>query len=111
MKESLVMFLAISFLVNTVLLNIDRSRSFYVLSWVANGQISTASKENTFKIRSPESLNVAGVYQRIEENKARGFIVQNYDSYELTRTGEIFLFVTNFVADVYRLKNWDLNKS
>ncbi len=109
-KESIVMFLAVSFLVNSVMLNIDRSRSFYVLSWVANGQVYIAPAENKLMIISPESSNVKGVYQRIEENKARGFITELDNKYELTFAGKIFLNVTNTIAKTYDLKNWNSNK-
>jgi hypothetical protein len=110
-KESIVMFLAVSFLVNSVMLNIDRSRSFYVLSWVANGQVYIDSGDHKLMIRSPEGMNVNGVYQRVEENKARGFIIESGDKYALSFTGKIFLDITNIIAKTYELKNWDINKN
>lgn len=109
-KEGLIIFLAVSFLINALLLNIDRSRSFYVLSWVANGQISVLPDENDFKIKSLESLNASGVYQRVEENKARGFITIKGDEYALTFAGKVFLDFTNLIATTYKLKNWEINK-
>ena len=92
------------------LVNIDRSRSFYVLSWVDNGSISSNAGELKFRIKSSEALDINGVALRLEEQISRGLVQEANGEYQLTPTGSIYVSMANFLADLYRLENWDINK-
>lgn len=93
------------------LVNVDRSRSFYVLSWVDNGSISSSDGELKFRIKSNEALDTSGVALRLEEQIGRGLVQEANGRYQLTPTGNIYISMANFLADIYRLENWDANKN
>jgi hypothetical protein len=109
--DTLILGLAISFLLNSILLNIDRSRSFYVLSWVQNNQIEIISTPTKLQIKSRESASLDAVLQRVEENQTRGLISKDSNGLHLTRAGEFLLVTSNVLAQVFVLKNWEENKN
>ena len=89
----------------------DRSRSFYVLSWVDNGSISSSDGELNFQIKSSEASDINGVALRLKEQIGRGLVQEVNGRYQLTPTGDLYISVANFLADLYRLENWDANKN
>ncbi len=93
------------------LVNVDRSRSFYVLSWVENGSISSINGELKFRIKSSEALDINGVALRLEEQIGRGLVQEANGRYQLTPIGDLYISMANFLADLYRLENWDANKN
>ena len=93
------------------LVNVDRSRSFYVLSWVDNGSISSSDGELNFQIKSSEASDINGVALRLKEQIGRGLVQEVNGRYQLTPTGDLYISVANFLADLYRLENWDANKN
>jgi hypothetical protein len=94
------------------LLNIERSRSFYVIAWVAEGKVnSTTSGVITQGVQSFEALNPAAVSQRVIENKDRGLFIVKGGKYQLTTLGQAFLKLSNFLAKNYRLRGWFDNKT
>jgi hypothetical protein len=107
--QILLISISVSFVLNTVLLNIDRSRSFYVLSWVSNNQIKNTSGELVISVRSKEALNQEGVNLRLNENIARGLIKKSDDIFILTSRGKILLEVSEKFANLFNLKNWKAN--
>ena len=48
------------------LLNVDRSRSFYVLSWVDQGRILNENSRTVVKVYSTEAADIAGVELRLK---------------------------------------------
>lgn len=109
-KKTLITALAISFILNSLLLNIDRSRSFYVLSWVANGDVNTSASTLVVTAKSEESRNAEATLLRIQENEARGLIERKSNTYKLTFQGKMLLKVSNFLSKVFLLENWEVNK-
>lgn len=96
------------FVIPNTLLNVDRSRSFYVLSWIDSGNISYS--ENKFKItaNSPEAADEAGVIQRVLEQRSRGLIQKS--QMKLTSRGELTLEVAKCLSWLFKLENWALNR-
>jgi predicted PurR-regulated permease PerM len=103
--------LLFAFLAPNCILNIDRSRSFYVLSWVDQNEISFgADGKLVTSIKSPEALNISGVRERISEQINRGLIVRDKNRLSLTFSGRIVLRFSNFVAQIYNLDGWFRNR-
>jgi hypothetical protein len=87
------------------LLNTDRSRSFFVLSWVENSDIGLINQN--LIVNNPVSLefqNPDSVIQRIEEQRKNGLIQSS--SLKLTNGGKYFLASIEFMARVFSLKGW-----
>jgi hypothetical protein len=101
-------FLASCLIVPNTLLNVDRSRSFYVLAWVDAGKISLKNGEFVIRAESLEASDKAGVIQRIAEQQDRGLIQE--DQMTLTAKGKFFLNLANFLSWVFNLENWKLNR-
>lgn len=93
------------------LLNVDRSRSFYVLSWVDQNKISKFGDQFLVQVQSSESLDIPGVKQRVEEQQQRGLIRENNGVYQVTEIGSSMLGVANFLAKLFNLENWESNKN
>ena len=102
----LIIFGLISYnVISFSLLNTDRSRSFFVLSWVKNGDIGLINQN--LIVNNPVSLefqNSDSVIQRIEEQRKNGLIDSR--TLKLTTWGKYFLSSIEFVARVFSLKGW-----
>ena len=94
---------------SVMLVNIDRSRSFYVLSWVGKDKIHYVNGKIHVNVQSMEAINLEGVEQRINEQKDRGLIEISGDKIYLTWYGKGFLVISNLFADVFKLDNWEKN--
>lgn len=92
------------------LVNIDRSRSFFVLSWVDHGKISVNSGEITLSVDSHESVDKIGVLQRLNEQEQRGLVSKKDNSFEVTGYGKFMLRIANSLAKLFNLENWEANK-
>jgi predicted transcriptional regulator len=96
---------------NTVM-NIDRSRSFYVLSWVGNGDIQISNGQlNLSKVISDEKLNISAIKERIGEQVDRGLIERRRTTYILTQKGKVTLSIANRLASFYHLEGWFNNRN
>lgn len=96
---------------NTVM-NIDRSRSFYVLGWVENEGVRI-DKEGALVllVKSNERFSAVSIRERIDEQSARGLIMRQEDRYQLTRRGVIAVRISDFVAKFYGLEGWFNNRN
>ena len=92
------------------LVNIDRSRSFYVLSWVEYGLISKENGTLKFEIKSTEASDRNGVELRLNEQIQRGLVVEKGGGFQLSQTGRMLISLSNLLSDIFRLENWTLNK-
>jgi hypothetical protein len=103
--------LFLMFLNQMFILNIDRSRSTYVLAWVDKGYVSNDSSAGliTNGILSKENLNEEATIQRIRENIDRGLISVSEESVRLTSAGRFLLLISQETADIFDLKGWKLN--
>jgi hypothetical protein len=93
------------------LVNIDRSRSFYVLSWVDRGLVSNVDgKFDLSRVMSDEKWNLKGIESRFFEQISRGLITSQGPRYRLTKMGFVYLKFAEISADIFKLKNWESNK-
>ena len=104
------LFISLFLLPNT-LVNVDRSRSLYVLSWVAEDKIEVLDGSLIVRALSHESSDDRGVRLRLDEQIERGLITQSGNKFELTSRGEFTLQVANTLGALFNLQNWDLNKN
>lgn len=93
------------------LLNIDRSRSFYVLSWVDQGKVYVENGQIILEVRSTESADIAGVDLRLKEQEQRGLIREGNGVYKVTNIGKFTLRIANLLAKLFNLTNWEANKN
>ncbi len=93
------------------LLNVDRSRSFYVLSWVDQGEVSIENGQIVVNVESAEATDTSGVELRLKEQQQRGLIQEANGSYKLTNMGKFTLKIANLLAKIFNLKNWEANKN
>jgi Ca2+/Na+ antiporter len=96
---------------STLLLNVDRSRSFYVLAWVDRYPISSQNLESSIleNVRSPEKVSSFAIEQRIDEQIRRGYIREKSGILDLTSKGSFMLKLSELLAQMYRLQNWNTN--
>jgi len=112
LRNSLIGFMIYVLVALFTILNIDRSRSFYVLSWVDKGAlICSNSSLDLSKVRSKEKLNPTGISSRLEEQVKRGLILKSDSVCQLTQYGELYLFSAEVIAKIFKLRNWELNAS
>ena len=93
------------------LLNIDRSRSFYVLSWVDQGKVYVENGQIILEVSSTESTDIAGVGSRLKEQEQRGLIREANGVFKVTNTGKLMLLIANSLAKLFNLTNWEANKN
>ncbi len=99
------------FVVQSTIINVDRSRSFYVLSWTDKDLVSYNGETlDLSKVSSDEKLGLTGVETRINEQISRGLISRHQNELALTNQGRIYLFIANTLAKIYSLENWENNK-
>ena len=103
--------LFLTFLNQAFVLNVDRSRTTYVLAWIDKGFVSrTITGEIQVNgVSSPENQNVEGSVQRIEENIQRGLVKVEGERVSLTSTGSLLLKIIQITADLFRLEGWHKN--
>ena len=115
-EPAVVVLLLISFVSSTVLvqtqtlLNIDRSRSYFILEWIE----CSPSKELLLvqnKITSVFGAGEIGAFNlRLVEQETRGFIAREGDTVNLTRLGSILFRFSEISAGVFKLSGWETNK-
>ncbi len=109
--SSLIYFSTIQYTV----LAVDRSRSFYVLSWVEKGWFNYAGASLNLDptvVRGDIDLdtdNLEPIQQRIDEQISRRLIEIKGEKIQLTPIGELFLSTSNLTATLFNLKNWKTN--
>ena len=93
-----------------VLVNIDRSRSFYVLSWIHKSEIKVVSEGYDLKnIHSMEKLNNLAINQRIDEQISRGLVVLEDKKLRLSFIGTTLVNISDKTAQIFDLKGWKAN--
>jgi hypothetical protein len=99
------------FLNQTFVLNVDRSRSTFVLSWVEKGYVSidTTGSFLLEGILSKENSNELGTIQRVRENIDRGLISVKGETVELTLVGHLLLHICEGTANLFNLQGWKTN--
>ncbi len=96
---------------NTVM-NIDRSRSFYILNWVQNGGIRVSGDGKLLmRVDSNERLNTSGIQERLLEQSSRGLLELRGNTYYLTNKGKVTLTIADVIANFYHLEGWFKNRN
>ena len=112
-RNILVLLLAVIIFITLnsyTLVNVDRSRSFYILSWVSHNEVDCASEVVSLNsVQSQEAKNINGIDQRIKEQISRGLIKKIDRKCELTSLGYIYLDVAKILANIFNLSNWYTN--
>ena len=104
---SLLFFLLAQFSI----LNIDRSRSFYVLSWIHLEKIEIEGNSyDLSQVESGEKSNLGAIVDRIREQEVRGLVKVNNSKLQLTSRGETVLWVANTSGYLFHLDFWAANR-
>lgn len=103
----LLVFLVLQF----SLLNIDRSRSFYILAWADQRNVFVSEFEYIMNdVKSLEKLNSEAIAARIDEQIEKRFLRIEGKKVVPTKSGEFLVYMSNKLATIFRLNNWNLNK-
>jgi|688.fasta_scaffold678286_1 hypothetical protein len=100
-----VMFTLLSF----SLLNIDRSRSVYLLKWVSISEKSETTFQVFIDSRANSKLDVRDLTQRLNEQKSLKTISIHENQIELTLFGRFIVWTSNFVGSFQNLKGYKSN--
>ena len=109
---SLILLISLIFFTITSLplVNVDRSRSIYVLSWINEGKIKINNNViDLAQVESKEKLNIDGVRQRINEQTERGLVIQDGNRLELSKSGQVIIIISKYVAKIFNLNGWEKN--
>ena len=94
---------------NLLFVNIDRSKSFYILFWIENNRILISGENETYLNNFPKiksRINEYDFTQRIKEHEARGLISSGNGELFLTKSGKLMLLTSDLLARIFRLKGW-----
>lgn len=98
----LLIFTVLSFLI----LNIDRSRSFYLLKWVEISSSSGISADELSSRIGFSKIERADIEQRIEEQVSSGTLKIDQGKMKLTILGRTLTSIFNFIAKFENLKGY-----
>jgi hypothetical protein len=104
----------IACLLQFIFVNIDRSRSFYIIGWVKNHSVylidDKIETQGSF-IKSSEIQNNVAMTNRLREQlKRKIFKLETDSKVTLTKRGLAYYKVSDFIAKTYRLDGWEENK-
>ncbi len=113
-NDSMIVILALLlfwFAVPNTLVNIDRSRSFYVLSWANEGEIRIGENSSIIlNVKSSEAINYLAVVDRITEQENRGLLVRTSTDIKLSTRGVVLVHLSDWLAKLFLLDGWSKNK-
>jgi hypothetical protein len=90
------------------LVNIDRSKSLYLLYWVKYYDITMSNNFSNIS-KYPEisdNININDFLVRVNEHTTRGLISQKNNTLELTNIGDLLLKISDFLARIFVLTGW-----
>jgi hypothetical protein len=94
------------------LVNIDRSRSFYVLSWADQGKIVNLESGFALKnVSSIERLNPEAINVRVAEQIEKNLLSLDGNLVRTTSSGKLAVWVAEKLSEIFKLQNWELNKN
>lgn len=103
-------FLVCSLTISTILLNVDRSRSFFVLAWVDRYHLKVLNESFQSQIKSNEAVAKDEIQLRIDEQIARKLVTEKNGRYFLTKPGQLLLFLGDNLSTVYQLNHYKKNR-
>lgn len=101
------LIVSISFiLVTFLLLNIDRSRSFFLLKWVESSGSHGTTITELQKHKNLSDSDLVAVKQRVKEQDQSGFIFKENERIYISRQGKILVFIFRNLASFENLKGY-----
>jgi hypothetical protein len=108
LSYTLILFIFLGY--SSTLINIDRSRSFYVLGWVYNHKIEIVNNEiDLSSVKSSEKINVQAINQRVNEHIKRKIIRMEDSRLVLTNLGVVIVKLSNITSYIFNLEGWANN--
>jgi hypothetical protein len=101
----LVVFTVLSFL----LLNIDRSRSVYLLKWVSTSESFQLRSQEFLNLHANSGIEIRDLQQRLTEQESIKTITVSDEGVELTTFGRFIIKTSYFVARFQNLKGFKSN--
>jgi hypothetical protein len=98
----LIIFIFLSFLI----LNVDRSRSVYLLKWVEMSSSAGITEEELSNRMGFTKIEKSDFRQRINEQISSGTIRLDEDKLKLTLSGTVLTKFFNFLANFENLKGY-----
>ena len=109
-KDVIISLLVLYIFFATVLVNVDRSRSVFVLSWVGNNLVKIEPPGYDLSlIKSYASEDYDGIEMRLNEHMKRNLIQTNDSQVSLTNYGSILLGIIEFSAKFFNLQGFYKN--
>jgi hypothetical protein len=94
-------------ILTTLVLNIDRSRSVFVLKWVNELSVSrVVNVDDIYKYKQLGPSDVSAVSQRLNEQEQMRILKKVGSGYELTRFGKLFIKTAFLLAKILSLKGF-----
>lgn len=90
----------------STLMNVDRSKSFYIIQWVAELQPTKINELQDELVKKYGYFDSESILKRITEQQKRGIISGEKILY-LTKYGTIYYEIANLTAQVFTLEGWN----
>ena len=91
-------------------LNIDRSRSFYLLGWVSQDSVRYKDGElDLSAVKSTEKFSIPEISVRLNEQISRGLVFIDSNKVTLTSSGKFMLRLANGLGKIFVLDKWKAN--
>ena len=94
----------------STVMNTDRSKSLYVISWIHDTQPVTPQNLEVILKNRYGYYDQFYVEQRIREQSTRKIVELEKGQYKLTTIGEVIWNAAELLAFVFELNGWDENK-
>jgi hypothetical protein len=105
--KELVATLMAFIIVAVLFLNIDRSRSFYLLKWVNQYSVNGfATLETILVTKGFDDVQAQALKQRLKEQAESATLSVEGEKIRLTVLGRIIVSISNFFAGVFRLNGY-----
>ena len=107
LKGNELLVISMSFIIVTfLLLNIDRSRSFFLLKWVEDVGNKGISVTELQKQKNLSDADIIAIKQRIQEQDQSGFLFIHNERIYISREGKFLVFIFRSVASFENLEGY-----
>lgn len=104
---SALMFFSVGF---SCIMTVDRSKSFYVISWIHDLQpVKSNVLESAIRNKYGE-YDKSYINQRIKEQATRKIIISDKDEYRLSKIGQFYWGYASLISKIFNLQGWNQNK-
>jgi hypothetical protein len=98
-RQRVVLALIVFSILSTLLLNIDRSRSVFVLKWTSEvSKSGLATPESIVSYKGFEPSYIEPIRQRLDEQRQLGTVSQDMSGYRLTLFGKVILKISHAIS-------------